>query len=600
MSLSFIDFMRHQALSDTLSPLTGIAISYWQDWHNRQPIDGGVSLEAALHKLPLDGSLASLAVLDQFLLQAKDHLARDLQQLIDDSHQRNLLLFIAFYSGWVFAYHANQAEFSNPLHRTVTPQWLSAEQLIEYQPTLPQLSDQRFGYSVAISLLPLSDASVTVTSTNLSVFFPLITILARLYPQLNLSDSTPLFDYISDSLYVSVHQLLKRWQHLSAEHSSFDHSLFKNSDTQNHTPKANIQPATSAVTTDMISSALPKASNAKPLHDYLVTDLNNPLMERKDWQTTAKSLNQSSRPIQTYQDYVVADFSDVSMIEIGETIEDVNAPNVGTQPVISIKTQAPTAKTNLSVLTQLLHPQVSDKRLLSSQDEIDEATQQADAIAKRQAELEAALANPHLHDGLLNQSKSLVENIPPAQDNFDELEQDLAEVYLPETFSTEHQTAYHQAVDSWQQRQTADVVALREGYAVIAQQANDNLPDAMLRQALCYLRGDTALGIVQDQQKGLSLVQAAATLQDNRAEKLLSKLYFSGELVAMDNAQGKFWLAQAATHGHAGAQQLQQSFAMVNELKETRQDETDYLKKLAIGTGLLLLLTLVLIFAIKV
>lgn len=213
-----------------------------------------------------------------------------------------------------------------------------------------------------------------------------------------------------------------------------------------------------------------------------------------------------------------------------------------------------------------------------------------------QADIEHALANPKIHINLLKQSHSLVENRAAVQDSLSELVQDLATSILPE--DGKDYTAYQNAVSAWQAQ--ADDLHDPQTYAAISDYAVQGLPDALLRQALVIFRGNARLGIKADAQQAFALIEAAAKQGDIRAAKALSKLYFAGDGVTPDMAQGRFWLTQAADDGHKGAQAVLASMAAADGLKQTQQADDQYLQRLAIATAVLVTIALVVIVFVKV
>lgn len=623
MAMSFHNFIQSLAQSATQQPLERVALGYWHDYQTGRPIDGGVAFEPMLRKIPLDGSLKSLQILDKFLDKAKPHLADNALLVSQKSDQRNLLLFIGFYAGWVLAYQARQQ--SQP-SLPVASQWLTLNKLCQHYPALQRLIVDDFSYSVAISLRAIDEGEQRFNPALVSdsVFFPLVSIIERLYPQRQtaLNATAPYFGYINASLHDSVTQLLARWQTAS---------------------QATNEPLTAETLAPTIATfATPLQIPAThTLPAMLLSDLDNPLMERKDWATsdTPATAEAMTEPVITYRAYAVPDFSELSMNVVEQSNHSVeslpteasstpqqatvDADTLTTVDLVDSKnTTKPNsndAPTNASTTTAMgtdkkpITQQKINSRGLSSRQAIAEAKKQAkelarqkaereaelakQAEAKRQAEIAEALANPRINEKLLQQRKSMLEERAKIKDSFSELEQDLQTAQLPDNLPNNAKHAYQQALQIIQQspHQQTD-----KALAIVAKLAQANSTDALLHQALWQLRGREDLGIEKNVEQGIAWVKQSAQLQDNRAEKLLSKLYFSGEIVGMDSEQGKFWLDQAAKHGHAEAQRLQQSFMLVTNLKETRQDEDNYLKKLAIGTAILLLFAIVVIFAIKI
>lgn len=605
---SFDDFMR--AFTPT-TPLSSVAQAYWQDYREGRPIDGGVAFETMLRTIPLDGSLASLTVLDSFLTQAKPHLALDDVTLMQRGDQRNLLLFIGFYAGFVLAYQAQGLASAH--HLPPVFEWVSHAQLCDTFAPLARLIDDDFSYSMAISLLPVSQTEQDFMPPVVSgsVFFPLVSIIEQLYPrrQPTLTPTAPHFGFISASVATSVGEMLSRWQVLDPNPAN---------------PLAVL--ASEALPTTLPDPAFPAMQTDLPV----VSDIDNPLIDRKSEDERAWRNELATQPVITYQAYARPDFHDTSMTlsdegvapatELAETHEtlhthETNQPNE-IDPIpdaaATMSNANPTVSNTKTGRQTLDQKRVNSKKLnsrqaitkaraqakaLEQQQREEQARLAAEAEAQRQAEIAAALANPRINEKLLNQRKSMIDQQPVVKDSFSELETDLQTLQLPDNLAESTKTVYQQAVTVLQQ--PSNKAPLDKAVSVVQKLAEANVSDAMLQLALWQLRGRADLGIDKNPDMGIEWVKKAAQLQDSRAEKLLSKLYFSGEIVGLDTALGKFWLAQASAHGHAEAQRLQQSFALVNTLTETRHEEDDYLKKLAIGTGVLVIIALIIIVAVK-
>ena len=96
------------------------------------------------------------------------------------------------------------------------------------------------------------------------------------------------------------------------------------------------------------------------------------------------------------------------------------------------------------------------------------------------------------------------------------------------------------------------------------------------------------------------LLQQAASEHDNRAQKLLSKLYYAGHGVEQDSEMGKYWLELAAAHGHPDAMRISQGIATLSLLKQTQREDTRYGKKMALATAALIIFMILIFVAVKV
>lgn len=278
---------------------------------------------------------------------------------------------------------------------------------------------------------------------------------------------------------------------------------------------------------------------------------------------------------------------------------------------------------------------------IEQQKQQQEQQRQAEEVARYQAEVEAALLNPTLHEGLLNQRKSIAESQAVVNKHaiFGELAQDLQTIqWLDSDMTEQNRAMYEKAVALIQTAQSSgnllesnllesnvlennllendvleDNVAaeniventisadnLAKAVQLIDEFAENGLADALLRRALWLFEGNHLLKISQNSQQALLLLQQAASQQDNRAEKLLSKLYYAGHGVEQDREMGKYWLELAAAHGHPDAIRISQGIATLSLLKQTQREDTSYGKKMALATAALIIFMILIFVAVKV
>ena len=263
---------------------------------------------------------------------------------------------------------------------------------------------------------------------------------------------------------------------------------------------------------------------------------------------------------------------------------------------------------------------------IEQQKQQQEQQRQAQEIARYQAEVEAALLNPTLHEGLLNQRKSIAESQAVVNKHaiFGELAQDLQTIqWLDSDMAEQSRAMYEKAVALTQTAQSSgnllesnvlessvleeNVVEktisadnLANAVQVIDEFAKNGLADALLRQALWLFEGNHLLKISQNSQQALLLLQQAASEHDNRAQKLLSKLYYAGHGVEQDSEMGKYWLELAAAHGHPDAMRISQGIATLSLLKQTQREDTRYGKKMALATAALIIFMILIFVAVKV
>lgn len=280
---------------------------------------------------------------------------------------------------------------------------------------------------------------------------------------------------------------------------------------------------------------------------------------------------------------------------------------------------------------QIIAQARAQAKQIEQQKQLEEQQRQGQEIARYKAEVEAALLNPTLHEGLLNQRKSIAESQAMVNKHaiFGELAQDLQTIqWLDSDMAEESRAMYEKAVALIQTTQSRDNLLesnvleinalennvleenvientlsadnLAKAVQVIDEFAKNGLADALLRQALWLFEGNHLLKISQNSQQALLLLQQAASQHDNRAEKLLSKLYYAGHGVEQDSEMGKYWLELAAAHGHPDAIRISQGIATLSLLKQTQHEDTSYGKKMALATAALIMFMILIFVAVKV
>lgn len=397
-------------------------------------------------------------------------------------------------------------------------------------------------------------------------------------------------------------------------------------------------------------------------HSKFITDEDNPLIDRKYPNEMAADDGVALPQIYRFDFTEVPDFSQTVM----QITPAIDAPNImdkrndhkavsenvspasdksvrvakktaSSVPPTSIKnpltSQSLTSKipsktrSNRQVIAQAR----AQAKQIEQQKQQQEQQRQAQEIARYRAEVEAALLNPTLHEGLLNQRKSIAESQAVVNKHaiFGELAQDLQTIqWLDSDMTEQSRTMYEKAVVLIQTAQSRDnllesnvlensvpednVAAenvvknnisadnLAEAVKAIDEFAENGLADALLRQALWLFEGNHLLKISQNPQQALLLLQQAASQHDNRAEKLLSKLYYAGHGVEQDNEMGKYWLALAAAHGHPDAMRISQGIATLSLLKQTQREDTSYSKKMALAIATLIMFMILIFVAVKV
>lgn len=397
-------------------------------------------------------------------------------------------------------------------------------------------------------------------------------------------------------------------------------------------------------------------------HPKFITDEDNPLIDRKYPNEMAADDGVALPQIYRFDFTEVPDFSQTVM-QITPVIDASNImvmpndheailenvtpatdkslhmaqPTVSSVPPTSLKnpltSQSLTrkipskARSNRQVIAQAR----AQAKQIEQQKQQQEQQRQAQEIARYQAEVEAALLNPTLHEGLLNQRKSIAESQAVVNKHaiFGELAQDLQTIqWLDSDMAEQSRAMYEKAVALIQTAQSRDNLLendvleinvlendvleenvvektisadnLANAVQVIDEFAKNGLTDALLRQALWLFEGNHLLKISQNSQQALLLLQQAASQHDNRAQKLLSKLYYAGHGVEQDSEMGKYWLELAAAHGHPDAMRISQGIATLSLLKQTQREDTRYGKKMALATAALIIFMILIFVAVKV
>ncbi|WP_201625102.1 tetratricopeptide repeat protein [Psychrobacter immobilis] len=181
----------------------------------------------------------------------------------------------------------------------------------------------------------------------------------------------------------------------------------------------------------------------------------------------------------------------------------------------------------------------------------------------------------------------------PTPELFSQLLTELDEIEVPQTAG---KTEYEQAckvLDQFEQHiakqeKPRAQVTFSQQHLAAKQQALAKLQDAahagnsaaMLRLAMYELLGE---GVNTDKvagmEAGVEWVKQAASKDDSRAQRLLSKLYYQGFGVPQDMTNGKYWLEQAAENGHTEAASLVSQWQQAQALISTQKQEQHSLKR---------------------
>ncbi len=166
----------------------------------------------------------------------------------------------------------------------------------------------------------------------------------------------------------------------------------------------------------------------------------------------------------------------------------------------------------------------------------------------------------------------------------DQFEQHIAKQNKPRRqviFSNDHNTAKNKAL------------------LILQAAAEDSNTAAMLRLAMYELLGEGLTADSDNQKKsGVDWVNQAASKNDSRAQRLLSKMYYQGVGVSQDIDSGKYWLEQAADNGHTEAANLVKQWQQAEMLLTTQKQEQHSTKRYQLLIGAVIAVALLIIVII--
>jgi len=142
------------------------------------------------------------------------------------------------------------------------------------------------------------------------------------------------------------------------------------------------------------------------------------------------------------------------------------------------------------------------------------------------------------------------------------------------------------------------IAAKNKALLILQAAAEDGNTAAMLRLAMYELLGE-GLAIDDAQKKsGVDWVNQAASKNDSRAQRLLSKMYYQGVGVSQDIDSGKYWLEQAADNGHKEAANLVHQWQQAEMLLTTQKQEQHSTKRYQLLIGAIIAVALLIIVII--
>ncbi|NYR09413.1 tetratricopeptide repeat protein [Psychrobacter sp. BI730] len=143
------------------------------------------------------------------------------------------------------------------------------------------------------------------------------------------------------------------------------------------------------------------------------------------------------------------------------------------------------------------------------------------------------------------------------------------------------------------------IAAKNKALLLLQAAAEDGNTAAMLRLAMYELLGEGLTADSDNQKKsGVDWVNQAASKNDSRAQRLLSKMYYQGVGVSQDIDSGKYWLEQAADNGHAEAANLVKQWQQAEVLLTTQKQEQHSTKRYQLLIGAIIAVALLIIVII--
>lgn len=501
-----------------VTPLDYMAAGYWQDFLANRPIAGGMAYESQLRACMLDESLASLQRVDTLLSQIRRDLIKterwSEEMLLVDKHYRNLMVFLAFYTGRVLAQHWQQ-----------TPHWYGQFELGKRYPELALIREDFYQH---MAVVYREDNEVTEADKP-PLFFALEPIGLRLFGHIDRPFVSVQSDQVASGLYQAVSA------RLPAAHTPSIHGT----DALDTAPSF----TKDSITTNKYADSRNSAAGIDSIDRQVSIDDDTKAGARVSTVPTADSQ--------------IA-FSDVSLDKAQTSISNLSHDaSMITQPA-SPRTQQPAPST-----LQLSTPQPSKHQ----------SPQSSQAPPEPLAPNAQLSPTPELFTQLMTELKEIEVMQSAGESDYqqasrilEQFEQYIAKQNTPRAqvkFAPKHLAVKKQALLKLQTAAEAGNTA------------------AMLRLAMYELLGEGVTAEIEAAlAAGAEWVKQAASKNDSRGQRLLSKMYYQGLGVAQDIDNGKYWLEQAAKNGHAEAasvlEQWQQAQALITTQKQEQHSSKRY------------------------
>jgi len=285
-------------------------------------------------------------------------------------------------------------------------------------------------------------------------------------------------------------------------------------------------------------------------------------------------------------------------VDLGSSNIESNSQTVGTSVDSLIKQNTTTtsaddlnrAALNEATISQMIADPLANKDL---------SNEQQGEIKPELSKLEPALTQTKLATSV---------KPSPTPEIFSQLLIELDEIERPQTAGNAEYQQARKVLDQFEQHVAKQSkpraqINFSENYLAAKKQALLKLQEAahagntaaMLRLAMYELLDE---GLVIDKNAGIEAgvewVKQAASKDDSRAQRLLSKMYYQGVGVLQDINNGKYWLEQAAQNGHVEAASLVAQWQQAQALITTQKQEQHSIKRYQ------LLLAVVLVVAVLI
>ena len=537
-----------------LTPLDYIAEGYWQDFLAERPVAGGIAYEAELHAGRLDTSLESLQRIDTLLSYVRRDLIKggiwDEESLLSDERHRNFMMFLAFYAGRVLAQQMQN-----------TPHWYGQFELRKRYPNLPLTADNFYQH------MAVNYTENSIENDTSSLFFALEPIGQRLFGHIDRQIEAVQGGQVDSGLY---HAVTAR---LSNTH--------------------NLHSAVGTETTN-VNSASPKSVNSESASQYTAQRVDSSL--DTDSRVSTSQLNahtsSSTQTISSNSAVASAEHSITSNVSTNNGMDtDIDDIRIATEP------------------DSAFIPEISDSHPRA--ETVEPASNLAPELAKTTPLVNASAPPAPLSKAL--STPTVQKKTAPTPEMFVQLFTDLNEVEVVQTAGNAEYQQACRILDQFEQyiaKQTIprDQIAFTDGHLAEKKQALRSLQAAaeaghtaaMLRLAMYELL-DEGLAAESDHEQtpsGTEWIKQAASKDDSRAQRLLSRMYYQGVSVSQDIANGKYWLEQAADNGHPEAISLVQQWQQADALLTTQKQEQHSTKRYQLLFAIVIVVALLILIVV--